>query len=122
MKSISSKIYTVLIVAFLFSILFAINYYTRTKLYDDNLIFQHQHVVNGQVNITILNAESYSQGKSGYFYYIFTDKGRLLVDSKESFFNSSLFHKAQNNINNTCSAIVDSKIISSDWEIHQLDC
>ena len=103
-------------------VVFALNYYTRAELWDDSQLFQNQHVVNGKVDITILDAESYSYGKSGFRYYIFTDKGRLLVDSKESFLDRTLYNKAKDNLNKTCSAIVDSKIISSNWEIHYLNC
>lgn len=111
-----------IIIAIFFIIFGIYSYLSQPELYDNNQIFQHQHAVNNNVDITILGTNSYYKGKSGYSYYIFTDKGRLLVDSKESLLNSSLFDKAKNNINNTCSAVVDSKIFSSDWEIHKLDC
>lgn len=120
MKSFNFKITAFAV--FLFAVIFALNYYTRAELWDDSQLFQHQHVVNGKVDITILDAESYSHGKSGFRYYIFTDKGRLLVDSKESFLDRTLYNKAKDNINKTCSAIVDSKTLSSNWEIHYLNC
>lgn len=120
MKSFNFKITAFAV--FLFAVIFTLNYYTRAELWDDSQLFQHQHVVNGKVDITILDAESYSHGKSGFRYYIFTDKGRLLIDDKKNFFNSTMHKKALANIGKTCTATVDSKIFSRNWEIHYLYC
>lgn len=117
-NSISKNAFIILFVIFVL----ILYYVSRPELFDDSQIFQSQHVVNGQVNITILNAKSYSQGKTGYNYYIFTDKGRLLVDSRESFFDRDLYNKAKDNINKTCSATVNDKTFSKDWEISHLNC
>lgn len=98
------------------------NLVVRPELHDDSLLFQSQYVENGQVEITIKNSERYNNGKNGKSYYIFTDKGRLLIDDKKHFFNSTMHKKALANIGKTCTATVDSKIFSRNWEIHYLYC
>lgn len=115
--------YPILIIIFILGAgLIIFNLLARPELYDDSLLFQSQYVKSGQVEIIIKNSKKYNNGKSGSSYYLFTDKGRLLIDDKENFFNSTMHKKALTNIGKTCSATVDSKVFSSDWEIHHLNC
>ena len=58
-------------------------YVTRPELYDDNLIFKDEYIKNGFVEVTIKDAKRYSNGKSGSYYYVFTDKGRLKLTVKK---------------------------------------
>lgn len=116
------KLFTFFIIFILFLTTSFFLYSSKTELYNDKLIFQSEHVINDKVDITILNAKSYLNLRQNSYYYIFTDKGRLIVDNKQSPLNSTLFTKIKDNINNTCSASVSSQLLSSDWAINDIYC
>jgi hypothetical protein len=113
-------IYLLLVLCFIASFMFTRN--SRPELYDDSLKFQNQFVINDTVKIKILDSKSYNNGKTGVDYYIFTDKGRLLINNKDSFFNSDLQEKAFLNINKVCTAKVKESIIISDWQVTSFTC
>lgn len=101
----------------------ALVYATRPELYDDNLIFKDEHIKNGFVEITVKDAKRYSNGKSGSYYYIFTDKGRLKINSKETVFDVSLYKRIKKEcLYRPVQASVSIDSWQTDWRLNEINC
>lgn len=96
---------------------------TQTELFDENLEFKSEFIKQGHVEITILSTKRFKEGKHSYSHYVFTDKGRLKINSEETLLNSTLFYKIKDeHLNKTCMANVGKLKIQKDWLLTSISC
>ncbi len=88
----------------------------RPELIDDYLIFQSEQVTNNQVDVKIQSFDSYNNGKSGISYYIFTDKGRLLVNNEGFSFDHDLYKDFESKKGMVCTVKVSENWFYG-WEV-----
>ena len=95
-------------------------WYFNPELFKESNQFQSETVVNGSVDIKLLEAKSYKDSnESSYYYYLFTDKGRLLINNDNGF-DHALFSYVENNLLKTCKATVSKSLV--DWEVNSITC
>jgi len=61
-----------------------------------------EYIKNNSIIAKIIKTDSYYEGKHGYSYYVFTDKGAIKINSG-FFINYKLRNEINSKINYTCS-------------------
>lgn len=90
----------------------------------ETFIFKSEYIKDGQATVVIDDVKRYSNGKSGSYYYAFTDKGRLKIDSSEYFLDQSLYTDIKEKyLNKECVVNVSKEFdLFTDWRITSLRC
>lgn len=88
----------------------------RPELVDENLAFQSELVVNNQIDVEVQHLDSYNNGKAGIYYYIFTDKGRLLVNNEGFSFDHDLYKEFESKKGMVCTVKVNDHWFNG-WEV-----
>lgn len=104
-----------ILVIILISVTVAIVKHTRPELYDENNDFQSSYIIDNTVEVTLEKFDRYNNGKSGNSYYVFTDKGKLLINPDGFTFDKTLYKELKKFKNQTCTLKVEEGILV-DWE------
>ena len=91
---------------------------------DKTLSFNVSSIENGQSLVKIQKVSySYSYIYNKRFYYVFTNHGRLIIETRGLTFNSSLYGQIEENyIGKECLATVYKSIFHSDYSLDTIQC
>ena len=93
----------------------------RQELYDDAKIYPDNAVTENITVSKIVSVNKYNNGRSLYSYYVFTDKGRLLIDKEGLFsWNSDLYAEFEQKINATCTMQVYKSSWHTDYRVEKI--
>lgn len=108
-------IISTILVVILISGIVTIVKHLRPELYDEINDFKSSYIIDNTVEVTLKKFDRYNNGKSGNSYYVFTDKGKLLINPDGFTFDKTLYKELKKFKNQTCTLKVEEGIFV-DWQ------